>query len=66
MLRQELVRTVASRQMQMVGLPYNVTRVRRVAREVCLLPALRLTLRNACPILLQLKSISCNGCGRLH
>lgn len=34
MLRQELVRTVASRQMQMVGLPYNVTRVRRVAREV--------------------------------
>ena len=35
MLRQELVRTVASRQMQLVGLPHNVNRVRRVAREVC-------------------------------
>ena len=34
MLRQELVRTVASRQMQLVGLPHNVSRVRRVAREV--------------------------------
>ena len=34
MLRQELVRTVASRQMQLVGLPHNVNRVRRVAREV--------------------------------
>ncbi len=34
MLRQELVRTVASRQMQLVGLPHNVNRVRIVAREV--------------------------------
>lgn len=34
MLRQELVRTVASRQMQLVGLPHNVQRVRRVSREV--------------------------------
>ncbi len=41
MLRQELVRTVASRQMQLVGLPHNVNRVRRVAREVGLL-------KNAC------------------
>ena len=37
MLRQELVRTVASRQMQLVGLPHNVQRVRRVSREVNLL-----------------------------
>lgn len=37
MLRQELVRTVASRQMQLVGLPHNVQRVRRVSREVKLL-----------------------------
>lgn len=34
MLRQELVRTVASRQMQLVGLPHNIQRVRRVSREV--------------------------------